>query len=223
VLDTVAPTVTEPRRALVAGTAISSGRITLRVPWSGQDATSGIARYELAQSTDGGAWTSVSTTLTTPTADRSLAPAHTYRFRVRAIDRAGNIGAWAYGSTFRLSRYGESHRAITYRGSWTTVSSPVYWGGAARKSSSTGATASLTFTGRSFAWVARTGPDRGKAGIYVNGTRVATVDLYSATYRSQRVVWVRSWTTSVSRKVTIRVAGTSGRPRVDVDAFVTAN
>ena len=35
VLDTVAPTVTEPRRGLVAATNIDAGRITLRVPWSG--------------------------------------------------------------------------------------------------------------------------------------------------------------------------------------------
>lgn len=223
VLDTVAPTVTAPRRGLVAGTAISSGKVTLRVPWTGNDATSGIARYELAQSTDGGAWTAISTTLTSPTATRSLATQHTYRFRVRAIDRAGNVGAWAYGSTFRLSRYSESNRAIRYSGSWSTVSSSAYWGGAAKRSGTAGALATLTFTGRSVAWIARTGPNRGVATVYVNGTKVATIDLYSATYRNQRVVWARNWSSSVTRTVTIRVAGTSGHPLVDVDAFVTTN
>lgn len=221
--DTTPPTVTAPRRGLLAGTAINAGRVTLRVPWTGSDVGTGIARYEFSQRTDGGPWTTVSTALTKPTIDRSLAPQHDYRFRVRAVDKAGNVGAWAYGSTFRLSRYSEFSSAITYRGRWTTVSSPVYWGGGARKSRMAGATASLTFTGRSIAWVARTGPDRGKAGIYVNGTRVATVDLYSPDYQQQRVVWARSWTTSVSREVTIRVAGTSGRPRVDLDALVKAN
>ena len=59
VLDTVAPSATEPRRGLVAATNIDAGRITLRVPWSGTDATSGIARYELLpehrrRSMDGG-------------------------------------------------------------------------------------------------------------------------------------------------------------------------
>jgi hypothetical protein len=223
VLDTVVPTTTAPRRGFVASTAISAGTIALRVPWSGSDATSGIARYELAQSTDGGVWTTVSTTLTSPTATRSLAPLHTYRFRVRAIDKAGNPGAWATGATFRISRYSEFNTAISYSGPWTTVSSPAYWGGAAKKSSSAGARASLTFSGRSIAWVARSGPDRGKAAIYVNGTKVATVDLYSATAQGQRVVWVGSWTTTASRTITIRVAGTIGRPRIDLDALVTAN
>ena len=41
--------------------------------------------------------------------------------------------------------------------------------------------------------------------------------------QAQRVVWVGSWTTAISRKVTIRVAGTTGRPRIDLDALVTAN
>lgn len=223
VLDTVAPTATAPRRGLVANTSIDAGRITLRVPWSGSDATSGIARYELLQSTDGGAWTTVSTTLTGPTVDRSLASLHTYRFRVRAIDKAGNVGAWVFGSTFRLSRYSEFNSAIRYSAPWATVSSPAYWGGAAKRSGTAGARATLTFTGRAAAWVARTGPNRGVASVYVNGTRVATIDLSSPTYHNQRVVWARNWSTSAARTITIRVAGTSGHPLVDLDAFVTAN
>lgn len=70
---------------------------------------------------------------------------------------------------------------------------------------------------------ARTGPDRGKAQIFVNGTKVATVDLYSATARPQRIVWAGNWSTTARRTITIRVVGTSGRPRIDLDAFVTAN
>jgi hypothetical protein len=223
VLDTVAPAVTAPRRAFVSGTAISSGAIQLRVPWSGSDLTSGIARYELAQQTDGGAWTTVSTTLTAPTIDRALAAEHTYAFRVRAFDKAGNIGAWATGPQVHVARFSEGNVRVTYGGTWSTVASSVYWGGAAKKATATGATASITFTGRSVAWVARTGPDRCKAEIIIDGIKVATVDLYSATFQNQRVVWVGSWTSSVSRKVTVRVLGTSGRPRVDLDAYVTAD
>jgi hypothetical protein len=222
-LDTVAPTVTAPQRRLVAATTLDAGRITLRVPWSGSDTTSGIARYELQESADGGAWTTVSTTLTAPTIHRSLASQHTYRFRVRAVDNAGNLGAWAIGSTFRLSRYSERSQAIAYSGTWSTMSSPAYWGGQARRSGSADARATLTFTGRSVAWVARTGPNRGVARVYVNGTRVATIDLYSATTQTQRIVWTGNWTTSASRRITIRVSGTARRPLVDVDAFVAAN
>lgn len=223
VLDTVAATVTAPRRGFAPSTAIVAGRIQLRVPWGGTDATSGIARYWLQQQTDGGPWSTVSTSLTAPTLTRSLATGHRYAFRVKGIDKAGNVSDWATGPQVTLSARQEGNASIRYSGSWSTVSDTTAWGGVLKRSSKAGAKASLTFTGRSVAWVARTGPDRGKAVVYVNGAKVATVDLYASTAGTQRVVWVGSWTTSVSRKVTIKVLGTSGRPRVEVDALVTAN
>ena len=194
------------------------------MPWSGTDATSGIARYELYQSTDAGPWTAVSTTITSPTTDRSLASLHTYRFRVRAVDKAGNVGAWVYGSSFWLSRYSEFNSAITYNGPWTTVSDPAaYWGGGAKRSGTAGAGASMTFTGRAVAWVARTGPNRGMASVYINGIKVASIDLNTPAYQNRRVVWARNWSTSAARTVTIRVAGTVGHPLVDLDALVSAD
>jgi hypothetical protein len=222
-LDSVAPTVTLPRHGFVTASAIVSGRITMRMPWSGSDATSGVARYELNQQTDGGAWAIVSTTLTSPTMDRAVAPRHAYRFRVRAIDQAGNIGPWVLGPSFALSRYSETSTRITYGGRWRTVRDSRYWGGIARTSSTARANASITFTGRSIAWIASTAPNRGKAKVYVDGRLVATVDLHSATYQKQRVIWSGAWLTSKSRHVTIRVLGTRGHPRIDLDEFVAAD
>ena len=83
-----------------------------------------------------------------------------------------------------------------------------------------GATAKITITGRSFAWVAAVGPARGKAKLYVNGNLVATVDLYRSKAASKVVVYSTTWTTSTSRTITIKVNGTSGHPRVDIDALV---
>ena len=221
--DTTPPTAIAPTWRLVNGSAISAGRTTVRLAWSGSDTTSGIDRYELAQSTDGGGWTSVSTSLTATSLDRALAHGHAYRFRVRAVDTAGNVGAWMTGPTFRLTHYGESSSKVTYSGSWSTSTSSVYWGGKARASSQAGAKATLTFTGRSVEVVSRKGPARGKAQIYVNGVLKATVDLYASSYQNQRVVWAGSWSSSASRTITVRVLGTAGRPRVDLDAFVVGS
>jgi hypothetical protein len=222
-LDTTPPSVSAPSHRLISGTAVNAGRVTVRLTWTGSDAASGIAGYSLEQQTDGGPWAVVAPALAGPTVDRLLAPQHSYRFRVSAVDQAGNPTGPVSGATFTLSRYSENNAKVAYSGRWKTSTSSVFWGGAARKSSSAGAKASLTFSGRSASWVARKGPDRGKAAVYVNGTKLATIDLYSPTYQSQRVVWAGTWSTSASRKLTIRVSGTSGRPRVDVDAFVTAN
>jgi hypothetical protein len=222
-LDTTPPTATAPTWRLVNGSAISGGRTTVRLAWTGSDATSGVARYELAQSTDGGGWASVSTSLASTSLDRALAHGHSYRFRVRAADVAGNLGAWMTGPAFRLTHYGESSASVKYSGTWSTSTSSVYWGGKAKASSQAGAKASLTFTGRSVELVSRKGPARGKAQIYVNGVLKATIDLYAASYQNQRVVWTGSWSSSATRTITVRVAGTSGRPRVDLDAFVVVS
>jgi hypothetical protein len=222
-LDTIPPTATAPTNRLVNGSAISGGRTTVRLAWTGSDATSGVDRFELAQSTDGGGWTSVSTSLTATSLDRALAHGHAYRFRVRAVDEAGNVGAWMTGPTFRLTHYGESSANLKYSGTWSTSTSSVYWGGKAKASSQAGAKASLTFTGRSVELVSRKGPARGKAHIYINGVLKAAVDLYASSYQNQRVVWTGSWSSSATRTITVRVAGTAGRPRVDLDAFVVGS
>jgi len=218
VLDTAAPTATAPKQALSSGVGLSSGRLPIRLTWTGSDALSGIASYEVARQTDGGAW-STPTTLIGTSQTPTLSSGHTYRFRVRAVDKAGNVSGWQYGTTFRLSGYSEATGAARYAGSWSSVASTAYWGGKTKAASAAGANVKFTFTGRSIAWVTLKAPARGKANIYVNGTFQGTVDLYASSWQGQRIAWAKTWTTSATRTLEIRVLGTSGRPRVDVDGF----
>jgi len=221
--DTSAPRASTPSSKLLSGSAITGGRTTMRTTWTGSDTSSGVASYDAAQSTDGGAWTTVAMGLAAPKLDRVLATGHAYRFRVRAVDRAGNVGAWTYGRTFRLTGYSESNARVRYSGKWTTSTSSVYWGGKAKASSQAEARASLTFTGRSVELVSRKGPGRGKVKIYVDGVLKTTVDLYASSYQNQRVVWAGNWSSSATRTVTVRVLGTEFRPRIDLDAFVVGS
>ena len=59
--------------------------------------------------------------------------------------------------------------------------------------------------------------------MYVNGVLKATIDLYAPTYQNQRVVWAANWSTSATRTISIRVLGTSGRPRVEIDTIVVGS
>ena len=222
-IDEDPPVTSAPTKRFITGSAIGGGRIPLRVTWSGSDAETGIASYQLDQSTNSGAFSPVATGLAKPTSDRKLAPQHQYRFGGRATDKAGNLSGNTAGGTFTLSSFSETHSRITYSGTWRKTSSSAYWGGASKYASARGAKATFTFTGTSFAWVGRKGPGRGKAEILVNGSKVATVDLYASSYQNYRVVWSGSWSTAAKRTITIRVLGTSGRPRVDLDALVTTN
>ncbi len=218
-VDGVAPLVSAPTQGIVPNIALGAGGPTFRVRWSGSDATSGIARYELRVQTSGGPWTTISNSLTGTSLDRVLAAGNTYRFAVRAIDMAGNASGWAYGSTFRVTGYQQTSGSITYGGPWSNSGSIAFWGGTARFATAQGAKASFTFTGRSVAWVSLKSYNRGKANVYVNGVYSGSVDLYAASTQGQRIVWTKSWSTSATRTIDIRVVGMVGRPRVDVDGF----
>ena len=77
----------------------------------------------------------------------------------------------------------------------------------------------MRVTGRSIALVTTKAPTRGTVKVYVNGTYVATVDLYATTTKYRALAWQKTWSTSGTRTVKLVVVGTSGRPRVDLDAF----
>jgi len=109
--------------------------------------------------------------------------------------------------------------ALTYRGEWDQVPLAGASAGGVRYSSDAGARVRFAFTGRAVAWVAPTGPTRGRARVYLDGTYWRTVDLYSVSSSARRLVFLHRWPVSGSHVLEIRVSATAGRPRVDVDAF----
>ncbi|HEX5826518.1 MAG TPA: Ig-like domain-containing protein [Candidatus Limnocylindrales bacterium] len=219
--DGVAPSVTAPTVSLRSGVAMSGSSIRARVSWSGADnrGGSGLARFDLDKSTDGGTtWAPVTRSLTRPI-NVLLATTGTVQFRVRARDVAGNVGSWAYGATLLPRLIQQSNSLAWYRKTWTAVSSTSYSGGSARYSRTSGASASVALWVRSIALVTTTASTRGKAKVYVDGTLKATVDTYSATSRYRVQKWAINWSTVDWHTLKVVVAGTLGRPRVDVDAF----
>ncbi len=92
---------------------------------------------------------------------------------------------------------------------------------AARRSTrARGARGQRSFTGRAIALVGSKSPGRGKAKVYIDGVLAATVDFRRSSAAHRQVVFTRSWATARPRTLKVVVLGTSGRPRVDVDAFV---
>ena len=222
-VDLTKPKATIPKWTFRTGISLSSSRPTIRLAWTATDTGgSGVRGYDVDQKTDAGAYVRIASAIASPRWDRALSGSHTYRFRIRATDKAGNVGDWVYGSPFRLTAVSQANTGVKYgptTSRWRTATSTVFWGGTAKYSSSSGSTASYTFTGRSFAWVSLKGSTRGKANVYVNGVLKATVDLRSTVTLTQAVVWQTTFSTSARRTVTIKVLGTTGRPRIDIDGF----
>ena len=217
--DTSAPSVTAPELGIrQPGTF---GEQSTVISWSGQDEGTGIASYQLQRSLDGGSFSSISLSSPRQTSvNLGLSFGRAYRFRVRATDEAGNQSAWKEGPSITPRLYQETSATVDYDGSWTSASSSSASGDATRYATASGAQASLTFTGRGVAVVAPTGVGRGKAEIRVDGVLVATVDLEASSLKPRRIVYGRTWDAVGEHTVSVRVLGTDGRPRVDLDAIL---
>ena len=161
-----------PVVTLPVGRGIGTG-VPVTVAWdAATDDGSGVASYELQRSVDGHAWTTMpKASPSARTASLTLARNRTYQFQVRAVDVAGNVGAWKSAGAFRLTVAQETTRALSFvRGTWSRTTSVSYDGGRARSTRTVGGTARFTFTGSSFAWVAAKSPVRGAAVVSVDGT-----------------------------------------------------
>ncbi len=219
-IDRSAPTVSIYAPALRTNVRVTASGLPVRLSWSGSDAGTGIARYSLARSMDGGStWTVIGSDLASTSFTTRVPPSGSVTFRVRATDRAGNVSAWSAAPILHPRLRQQGSHAVHYRGTWRTTRAASYSGGSAKYARARGARATTTFTGRSIALVTTRAVKRGKVRIYVNGRRVATIDLRRASKLTRVVVWQRTWTTTARRTIRVVVAGTSGRPRVDLDAF----
>jgi hypothetical protein len=217
--DVTPPTAPGAPKQTLAGTKTYG--IPLRLTWTpGTDSepgNSGVAGYNLQQSVDGGAFTTIAQP-TAATIDLVLTnTSHLYRYRVQTRDGAGNVSAYATGPTFKAITYSEQNAVMSYTGTWYLVSAPTYIAGKAKYATAKGATATATFKGSKVGWLGRKGPTSGTAKVYVDGVLKATVNMYSATTQIRQLLFTYSWSTVGTHKLKIVVSGTAGHPRVTLD------
>ena len=77
-----------------------------------------------------------------------------------------------------------------------------------------------TFTGRAIALVGPRSLARGSAEVWLDGARVATVSQYARTSAARMVLYAANVDPLVPHTIEVRVLGTAGHPRFDVDAFL---
>jgi hypothetical protein len=137
----------------------------------------------------------------------------TYQYRLRAVDRAGNVGEWAVANPFTVKRFQETTSLATYIGSWRRSFQSNASGGAVLRSSQAGAKVTFTFKGTNVAIVATMTPTSGSARI---GGQL--VSFRASSNRWRQVVYAhRLGPTPSLHTGTIEVVGNG---RVDIDAFV---
>ncbi|HXG25923.1 MAG TPA: hypothetical protein VNL94_03605 [Candidatus Binatia bacterium] len=218
-IDRVAPSTKKPSVRLPEGVRLSGSAMAIRLSLGATDAGSGVATFEVSRSIDGGAWKTIATGRKPASFDAWINAGHTYRFRIRSRDAAGNVSAWVESSLLKPGLVQETSSAIRYRGIWKTADGSGYSGGSTRWARYTSASATYTFKGRGIALVTTVGPTRGAAKVYIDGVYVQTVDLYRPSTSSRVLAFSHQFGSWGTHTITLVPVNTAGRPRVDLDAF----
>ena len=227
-IDTTPPVVGKPGVTLRSGVAVGTGStpIRIRASFTATDA-GGVAATALQLRTNSGSYSAVTLPSKTASAANVNFATHnttTRQFRARATDKAGNVSSWSVGDSFRVLARQDGTSAVSQTGSWTKASNSKFYGGSVRHSSSGGASQSWTGTVSSLGLVSTLGPNRGRAEVWVDGVKVATLDLYASSTKRRQVVYAVDFGDAGKHTIELRVSGTksakSSGKRVDFDAFI---
>jgi hypothetical protein len=140
-------------------------------------------------------------------------------WKMSAKDAAGNIRTASATRTPVLVAETSAARS----GTWTSKSSTSYLHGAALTTSRLNAKLTWTVTARSVALTAFRSTSSGQINVYVDGTKVSTVDLRSSTTQYRQLVWSKAFAGPGKHTVMVNVLATSGRPAVTIDDLVYLN
>jgi len=222
ILVLIAPTLAlaAPPTASISSPGVStsvSASTVFKVTWSGG---TGSVNYDV-QYKDGsssGAWTTWKYKTTSKSASFTGTAGHTYHFRVRARNSLAQAGLWTKPAATVVPKDDPS---ASYSSSWTKVSDTACYKKTVRYAKTSGKYLKFTFTGREFKLVGMKKTTTGKFSVYLDGSSkaAATVDTKASSTKRRQTLWSKTWTKSGTHTVKVKVLGTSGRPRVYVDAF----
>ncbi|WP_030904885.1 beta-galactosidase [Streptomyces sp. NRRL F-5126] len=118
----------------------------------------------------------------------------------------------------------DTDSALTYKGSWSHVGAEQnYTGGDYQHTESftdtAGDSASIDFTGTGVKWISNLDGNHGTADVYLDGTKVKTVDLYGASKRNQYVAYEAHGLSNGPH--TLRITATGDKNPAASGTFVT--
>jgi hypothetical protein len=222
---TVAVTVTADQVAPVVTTGpveINGKRlgtdVGLRFRWTASDALPGVAAQALQQRRPNGSWRTIGQPapgVTSVVVDAT--PRDAEALRVRATDGRGNSSSWTPWPEVEAVIRQESWSGVDWSGTWKRGESKGDSGGATRWTSASGRRATIEVKARAIAWVGHRQPDGGRAEVWVDGVKVATIDTDAGALQRRAILFRVAWTDRAIHTVQVR---TLGGGRVDVDAFV---
>ncbi len=231
-VENARPIAAPPGAAFVRGTRTTPTGVPIRLSWAPAVDQSPIAGYELGEVAPAGVDPGVDPAVAPPvtvvaatggavrTATRTVPFATPRSYAVRAKDGPGNVGEWTAAAPVEAVVVQESSAAVQRSAGWLGYASSYALGGKATSATRAGAWMRHSFTGRGIALVGPKGQGRGRAEIRLDGVLVSTIETRAATSGSRWLLYAAAVDPTVPHTIEVRVLGTAGRPRIDVDAFL---
>ena len=218
--DTTPPTMGAVNQQFALNQQITSTTQPVTFSWSASDA-SGVAQYGVFVKTDAGQFAYQAAVPATATQHTfALSTGHTYQVAVAAKDGVGNWSAHSFSTTVRPTLVDDG--GFTVSSPWERHSELVDTiGGTYIGTSAVGAWVQTTFIGTDAAVIAVKGTNAGRASVYCDGTRSAVGDFYSASIITRQIVAYCHFPQQGQHTMQITNEGTSGRPFLFFDAFVS--
>ena len=159
--------------------AVASYTTTATIHLTPADAGSGVA--STSWRLDGGTL-STGTVVTTTTVGT-----HTLEFY--SVDAVGNTENVRSAAFVVKARFEHTDARLTYQGAWTTISDARMSLGAMKNTNVAGGAVNIAFDGTGIDWISTKAPWYGIGAIAIDGSVVATADLYSPTFTFQQRIW----------------------------------
>jgi Bacterial Ig-like domain len=212
VVDTVSPVFTTSPRLLLRRGPVTEAGYPMRFTWSGKDEGTGLALGRIGP--DAACCYAFAPTL--GQYDFPVRPRSSVAWRIWLYDGVGRVTRVGRDGFVAPVDWSQTRRSP----GWSVVSDPEALGGSEWLSDRRGDRFAVSVKGRSVAWVASTGPRKGRAKVLLDGTVVANVDLYSPQRRPARVVWTAPVTRTATSRVSVVNRSTGHRTEVGVDALL---
>jgi SpoIID/LytB domain protein len=167
---------------------------------------------------------------------QKLTPNRTHRLRIDVIghtsggtglvsvDRIFTTGGWMLKPTLPSKKYQQTQ--VNKTGYWKTNRSSAFSGGSHMYAAKAGKQATFEFEGTSVKWYGTKSPRYGKAAVYLDGVRVATVDSYASKTGFRKVLYRKTGLSAKKHTLTIKALGkkrsSAKGTRVSVDAIIVA-
>jgi len=219
-VENAPPVAAPPVASLVRGSRTSTTGLPIRLAWPPAVDQSPISGYELGELGEAGLVPVAATGGAVLSATRTIPFATSRLYAVRATDAPGNVGEWATGMPVEVAVVQESSASVKRSAGWMGYASSYALGGKSTSATRAGTWMRFTFTGGGIALVGPKGRTLGRAEVWLDGVLVATVNEYAKTGGSRWLLHATAVDPTIQHTIEVRVLGTAGHPRFDVDAFL---